>query len=115
MNLVTGGTGLLGSHIVEQLCQDGRPVRVLVRQSSDTSWLGTMPVEIVCGDVTDLASIDKAMEGVERVYDSAAQLLRDSVGRAYGMPYKSVVPRQSSRRGNPDGANSRFANIKNSV
>ena len=46
MNLVTGATGLLGSHIVEQLCERQRPVRALVRPSSDLSWLGNMPVEI---------------------------------------------------------------------
>lgn len=74
MNLVTGGTGLLGSHIVEQLCRRGRPVRVLVRAQSDTSWLRTMPVELAVGDVTDPLSVSKAMVGVRTVYHAAARV-----------------------------------------
>ncbi len=74
MNLVTGATGLLGSHIVEQLCQRGRPVRALVRSTSDTTWLETMPVEIVCGDVTDAQSISRAVQGVKVVYHAAARV-----------------------------------------
>ena len=37
MNLVTGATGLLGSHIVEQLRNRDMPVRVLVRRGADRS------------------------------------------------------------------------------
>ena len=74
MNLVTGATGLLGSHIVEQLCKSGREVRALVRRTSDTSWLEGQSVEIVYGDVTDEASIDRAMAGVSTVYHSAARV-----------------------------------------
>lgn len=74
MNLVTGGTGLLGSHIVEQLCRRGRPVRVLVRSGSDTSWLRTQPVEIATGDVTDRDSLARAMPGVHTVFHAAARV-----------------------------------------
>ena len=74
MNLVTGATGLLGSHIVEQLCRFNRPVRAVVRRTRDISWLQTMPVEIVYGDVTDRKSIDEAMRGVEYVYHYAARV-----------------------------------------
>src|SRR4051794_41015733 len=38
-DLVTGATGLLGSHIAEQLASRGRRVRALVRPSSDTAFL----------------------------------------------------------------------------
>lgn len=74
MNLVTGATGLLGSHIVEKLVQAGRPVRALVRPTSDTRYLDEWGVEKVHGDITDRSSLDKAMDGVERVYHSAAQV-----------------------------------------
>ena len=48
--LVTGGTGFLGSHIIEQLSQAGRPVRALVRRSSDTKFLRTLSnVELLEG------------------------------------------------------------------
>jgi len=74
VNLVTGATGLLGSHIVEQLVKRGRPVRALVRRSSDTSWLRSQGVELAYGDVTDKESIRQAMQGVECVYHAAARV-----------------------------------------
>lgn len=74
MNLVTGATGLLGSHIVEQLRLRNRPVRVIVRRGSDLSWLETQNVEFVEGDLSDPASLQKACEGVTAVYHAAARV-----------------------------------------
>lgn len=74
MNLVTGGTGLLGSHIVEQLRRRGRPVRALVRPGSDLRWLQTQGVEFAEGDVTDPDSLRRACAGVDCVYHSAARV-----------------------------------------
>ncbi|MBL8879963.1 MAG: NAD-dependent epimerase/dehydratase family protein [Phycisphaerales bacterium] len=74
MNLVTGASGLLGSHIVEQLRLRGKPVRVLVRKSSDRSWLNTQGVEFAEGDVTDRASLERACRGCDVVYHSAARV-----------------------------------------
>lgn len=74
MNLVTGATGLLGSHIVEQLRERGRPVRVLVRRGSDRSWLEGQDVEFVEGDLNDRASLERACAGVENIYHSAARV-----------------------------------------
>lgn len=74
MNLVTGATGLLGSHIVEQLRLRNRPVRCLVRKGSDRSWLETQGVKFVEGDLNDKASLAKACEGVKVIYHSAARV-----------------------------------------
>ena len=74
MNLVTGATGLLGSHIVEKLRARGEPVRVLVRPRSDTRFLESLGVEKAAGDITDRASIDAAMRGVTTVYHAAARV-----------------------------------------
>ncbi len=74
LNLVTGATGLLGSHIVEQLRKRDLPVRVLVRPGSDRSWLETQDVEFAEGDVTDADSLRAACEGVDAVYHSAAKV-----------------------------------------
>lgn len=74
MNLVTGATGLLGSHIVEQLRKRGRPVRCLVRFGADLSWLKTQGVELVEGDLTNKASIERAAEGVQCIYHAAARV-----------------------------------------
>ena len=74
MNLVTGGTGLLGSHIVEQLRKRNMPVRVLVRRGSDRTWLQTQGVEFADGDITDPASLQRACAGVDVLYHAAAKV-----------------------------------------
>ncbi len=72
MNLVTGGTGFLGAHVVRALLARGRAVRCLVRSSSRRQNLEGLSVEIVVGDVTDPASLPRAFAGVETVYHCAA-------------------------------------------
>lgn len=74
MNLVTGATGLLGSHIVEKLTDGGQPVRALVRPDSDTRFLDERGVEKTVGDITDPESLPPAMKGVDTVYHAAAQV-----------------------------------------
>ena len=74
MNLVTGGTGLLGSHFVEQLRRRERPVRVLVRPGADVGWLRGQGVELVEGDLADAGSLRRACEGVQCVYHAAARV-----------------------------------------
>ncbi len=74
MNLVTGATGLLGSHITEKLTAAGEPVRALVRPTSNTQVLDSFGVEKAVGDVTDPASLEKALEGVDTVYHAAARV-----------------------------------------
>ena len=74
LSLVTGATGLLGSHIVEQLRRRNRPVRVLVRPGSDRSWLETQGVEFAEGDITQPETLAEACRGVDVVYHSAAKV-----------------------------------------
>jgi len=74
MNLVTGATGLLGSHIVEQLRRRGQPVRALVRPGSERTWLQTQGVEFVEGDVTDLQALRRACAGCDVVFHAAAKV-----------------------------------------
>jgi len=75
MNLVTGATGLLGSHIVEKLLAAGEPVRALVRSPAGASQLPpSADLEAAQGDVTDAASLEAAMKGVRTVYHAAAQV-----------------------------------------
>ena len=74
MNLVTGATGLLGSHIVEKLRKEGQDVRALVRPQSDTSFIDSLGVEKAIGDITDPDSLKRAMVGVKTVYHAAAKV-----------------------------------------
>src|SRR5437016_13000358 len=71
-SLVTGATGFLGSRVVHRLHQQGEPVRALVRATSDRRRLAGLPVDYAEGDVTDRASVEKALDGVETVYHAAA-------------------------------------------
>jgi len=72
--LVTGATGLIGSHMVDRLLQRGDSVRALVRPTGDTSYLKTLDVELVPGDICDPASLRDAVAGVEAVYHAAAMV-----------------------------------------
>ena len=72
--LVTGGTGFIGSHLVEALARTGRRLKCLVRNTSNTSFLEKIGVELVLGDLMDRRSLDKAVQGVDTVYHLAAQV-----------------------------------------
>jgi uncharacterized protein YbjT (DUF2867 family) len=64
--LVTGVTGFVGAHLAERLVADGRDVRVLVRDPSrlpGASWVDA--VDVVRGDASDPAALDRALDGVE--------------------------------------------------
>lgn len=73
-SLVTGGTGLLGSHIAEQLHCRNRRVRALCRSGSDTTFLRSLGAEIIDGDITDREVVRRACEGVDVVYHAAARV-----------------------------------------
>ncbi len=72
--LVTGATGLLGSHIVDRLMQAGHQVRALVRPTSDTSYLRERGAELARGDVTDFDSLRSGCQGVDCVFHAAAMV-----------------------------------------
>ncbi len=74
LSLVTGATGLLGSHIVEQLRLRNQPVRALVRPGCDRSWLESQNVEFAEGDITAPETLARACAGVDAVYHSAAKV-----------------------------------------
>ncbi|MGB0037046.1 MAG: hopanoid-associated sugar epimerase [Candidatus Acidiferrales bacterium] len=70
--LVTGATGFVGSHVARQLVAAGQSVRVLIRRSSNCRMLEGISVERVEGDLRDTASLDRALNGVRRVFHVAA-------------------------------------------
>jgi nucleoside-diphosphate-sugar epimerase len=74
--LVTGASGFLGSHIVDECVRSGDDVRVLVRLSSDLSYLRTVPgIDFAFGNLTDESAVERATSGVDVVYHSAARVL----------------------------------------
>jgi nucleoside-diphosphate-sugar epimerase len=75
--LVTGGAGFIGSHLTEALLQDGHRVRVLddfsTGKRENLLFDKKYPsLEIVGGDIRQLATCQKAMESIEYVFHQAA-------------------------------------------
>lgn len=64
--LVTGATGRVGRHVVEQLVQRGADVRVLVRDPSKADFPAS--VEVVQGDLLDIDSLRAAFTGVSTLF-----------------------------------------------
>lgn len=73
--LVTGGTGFIGPHVVHGLIRDEHDVRVLVREPSHAADQEAWGVELVQGDVTDAASLRRAVEGVDAVVHLVAIII----------------------------------------
>ncbi len=69
--LVTGASGFIGSHVVEEIAASGSSVRALVRKSSSLAFLDHPGVELAHGDVTDRDSLDSALSGVQGVVHCA--------------------------------------------
>ena len=67
MILVTGAGGFVGGHVVHELRGRGLPVRCLVRERRKGARLEGWGCELAVGDVTDPASLRRAVEGVETV------------------------------------------------
>lgn len=89
MELVTGGAGFIGSHLVEELVRQGRRVRVLDNFSTGRrEYLAAVRdrIELVEGDILDVAAVKAVMNGVRRVFHQAA--LR-SVSRSVDDPVAS--------------------------
>ncbi|MDG5761212.1 NAD-dependent epimerase/dehydratase family protein [Natronococcus sp. A-GB1] len=68
---VTGATGLIGTHVVGQLVDDGHDVIALTRSRSNASHLPEK-VRVVEGDITDKESMREPMTGVDGVFHIAA-------------------------------------------
>lgn len=68
MILVTGATGTTGHHIVKQLTDKGKQVRVLVRDPDKARWLENPKVEFAQGDFEDNISLEKALNGITQSY-----------------------------------------------
>lgn len=70
--LVSGGTGFIGAHVVRALLAEGVEVRALVRAQSDGRNLDGLPVERMEGDLTDAASLERAVAGVDVLFHVGA-------------------------------------------
>ena len=85
MILVTGGTGLVGAHLLYELTNSGQQVKALRRHQSNTNWVRKIfsyycinvdelyaRIEWVEGDILDYLSLEEALKGVTGIFHCAA-------------------------------------------
>lgn len=72
--LVTGGTGLTGANVCQQLVERGDRVRALLRGASDAAPLAALGVEVVEGDITRYDDVVRAAQGCDSAIHTAALL-----------------------------------------
>ncbi|SHG50641.1 NAD-dependent epimerase/dehydratase family protein [Flagellimonas flava] len=90
MILVTGGTGLIGSHLLFQLAKSGNTIRAIYRSEKSLKKVTKVfgyytenPTQLleriswVQGDITDIASMEAAFDGAHYVYHCAALISFD--------------------------------------
>jgi uncharacterized protein YbjT (DUF2867 family) len=78
--LLCGGTGDLGGRIATRLAERGIPFRALVRPTSRTATLLALGAELAVGDLTDRASLDRAVTGMGTVVTTANAIGRILAG-----------------------------------
>jgi nucleoside-diphosphate-sugar epimerase len=84
--LVTGATGLVGSHVVERLQRDGWQVRALVRDAERADWLRRRGVGLVLGDTLQVSTLLPAAAGCDVVFHTAAAVTPDGGWEAFRRP-----------------------------
>jgi len=87
--IITGATGFIGSHLTEFLVESGFNVIAFDRYNSNNNW-GWLEnsqykkdFQVILGDIRDLDSVSKAMEGCSVVFHLAALI---------GIPYSYTSP-----------------------
>jgi nucleoside-diphosphate-sugar epimerase len=73
--LVTGGSGFIGSHLVDRMLEKGYDVRCLVRKTSNLRWLKDPKIELVTGSFFDESALKKAVIEVDYVYHVAGAVM----------------------------------------
>ncbi|MBZ0201646.1 MAG: NAD-dependent epimerase/dehydratase family protein [Ignavibacteria bacterium] len=65
---ITGATGFIGSHLVDELLKKDYKIKCLIRKNSSKKWLEGKPVEYIEGDLFTQSVLEKALSGVDYVY-----------------------------------------------
>ena len=70
--LITGGTGFVGSHVIEALASQPFSLRALVRKANDAARLRALGVACIQGDLSDSEALNRAVADVDVVLHFAA-------------------------------------------
>ena len=81
---ITGSTGFVGRHIAHELCSRGLKVRCVVRPISDLMPLVGLNIETCQGDITDVTSLEKALQNVGTVVHLVA-IIRETKEATFEM------------------------------
>jgi len=69
--LVTGGTGFIGSHLVERLVREGHQVRCVAKDRLHSVYLESLGIELMLGDLNNGMDLEAILDGVECIYHLA--------------------------------------------
>ena len=72
--LITGATGLLGSHLIKELQQRGERIRALVLPVENAEGLLRQGVEVVRGDITDASTLAPAVQDIDLIFHLAGMM-----------------------------------------
>lgn len=89
---LTGATGFLGAHLVRALGAAGYQVRVLARREPSPPGWGDIRPEVIPGDLSDTAALDRLVDGADAVVHCAAAI------RAEGLAGFMAVNRDGAAR-----------------
>ena len=87
--LVIGASGFVGKHLAKALLAAGNTVRCLAREPARVKDLAALGCEVVKGDISDLPSVQRAVESAEAVYVSI-HTLSPQTGSAPGRRFMAV-------------------------
>jgi len=88
--LVTGGTGMIGSHLVEQLVEKGANVRIIEHKRDIPDELKRLELDIMSGDLTDRKFSDNVVKDMDYVFHLAAYT--GGLGRTSTHPASTLTP-----------------------
>ncbi len=88
--LVTGGTGFVGSHLVELLLQKGCSVTCLVRDPARLRWISGLNVNLAHGDCSDTGSLARAVKDISVIFHLAGLTKARRAGEYYEVNHRGT-------------------------
>jgi GDP-L-fucose synthase len=88
--LVTGGTGMIGSHLVELLLEKNANIRIISHERKIPNELEDKGLDIISGDLTEKKFAEESVKGMDYVFHLAAYT--GGLGRTSKHPASTLTP-----------------------